>query len=85
MNLTSFRIWTEWEDGTGTIYTVAFSAPLTAASIDGAEREFKERMVREDYWQPRWERDFDLTGNANGQDDRIDIFWNGEARAVRWL
>ena len=85
MNPTRFRVWTEWEDGTGTVYTVSFNTPVFAASIEDAERQFKERMVRDDAWQPQWEVNFDLTGNANGQQDRIDIFWNGEARAVRWI
>lgn len=83
MDLKSFRLWTTFEDGSGERYTVAFSYPVRAASIDDAERAFKERMVRGGAYEPRWEMDFDLTGKARPLRNRIDMVWIGEANAER--
>lgn len=85
MNPTRFRIWTTFEDGSGTRFTVSLSFPIFAASIEAAEAEFKKRMVRGDAYEPRWEMDFDLTGKANSMRDRIDMVWIGTASAESWL
>lgn len=79
-----FRIWAEFEDGSGERYTVSLNFPIFEPSIAEAERAFKERMVRGWPYGLMWEMDFDLTGNANGMRDCIDMVWTGTARAEQW-
>jgi hypothetical protein len=84
MNPKRNRIWTTFEDGSGVRYTVSLNFPIFAASTAAAEAEFKKRMVRGDAYEPRWGMDFDLTREANGMRDRIDMVWIGTATAEPW-